>query len=46
MSSEPYYVDQVISQFTLYLLDDLTFYKTNKYTGDLMKFGKNRGCNF
>ena len=38
--SVPYYGDQVISEFTLYLLEDLTFYKTNKYTGGLMKFVK------
>ena len=46
MTSEPYFGDQVISNFTLSLLDDLSFYKTNKFTGGLMRFGKNRGCNF
>ena len=42
MTSELYFGDQVISEFTLYLLEDLNFYKTNKYTGGLMRFGKNR----
>ena len=46
MTAEPYFGDQVISEFTLYLLEDLEFYETNKYTGGLMKFGKNRGCSF
>ena len=46
MTSEPYFGDQVISEFTLLLLEDLGFYKTNKYTGGLMKFGKNQGCDF
>ena len=46
MTSQPYLADQVISEFTLYLLEDLRFYKTNKYTGGLMKFGKKRNCKF
>jgi len=38
--------DQAISEFTLILLDDMQFYQTNKYTGGLMKFGKNVNCSF
>ena len=38
--------DQVISEFTLILLEDTGFYKVNKFTGGLMRFGKNVGCNF
>ena len=46
MTSQPYLADQVISEFTLNLLEDLTFYQTNKHTSGLMKFGKNGGCKF
>ena len=46
MTSDPYFGDQVISEFTLFLLEDLGFYKTNKFTGGLMRFGKNRRCEF
>ena len=46
MTSEPYFGDQVISEFTLYLLEDLGFYATNKYTGGLMRFGKKQRCIF
>ncbi|MCF0117185.1 MAG: hypothetical protein HUJ61_03940, partial [Bacilli bacterium] len=46
MTSEPYFADQIISEFTLLLLEDLGFYKTDKYTGGLMRFGKNQGCDF
>jgi len=38
--------DQVISEFTLYLLEDTQFYKVNKFTGGLMRFGKHVGCSF
>ena len=46
MTSQPYFGDQVISEFTLLLLEDLGYYETKKYTGGLMKFGKKRGCEF
>lgn len=46
MTSEPYFGDQVISEFTLRLLDSLGYYTTNDYTGGLMKFGKGKGCEF
>ena len=46
MTSDLYFGDQVISEFTLLLLEGLGFYKTNLYTGGLMRFGKNRGCEF
>ena len=35
-----------ISEFTLSLLEDSGWYKANYYTGGLMRFGKNKGCNF
>ena len=46
MTSSPYTPDQVISEFTLSLLEDSNWYKPNYYTGGLMKFGKNKGCDF
>ena len=46
MTADIYYPDQFISEFTLYLLEDLGWYQINNYTGGLMKFGKNKGCNF
>ena len=38
--------EEVISEFTLALLEDLGFYKANYYTGGLMRYGKNKGCDF
>ena len=46
MNSEIYTPEQVISEFTLALLEDSGWYKVNYYTGGLMRFGKNKGCNF
>ena len=46
MTSEIYFQEQVISEFTLALLEDSGWYKVNYYTGGLMKFGKNKGCDF
>jgi len=46
MTSDIYYQDQVISEFTLAFLEESGWYKANYYTGGLMKFGKNKGCNF
>ena len=46
MTSSPYTPDQVISEFTLSLLEDSGWYKPNYYTGGLMRFGKNKGCDF
>ena len=46
MIGNEYNEEQVISEFTLALLEDLGFYKANYYTGGLMKFGKNKGCEF
>jgi hypothetical protein len=36
--------DIAISEITLALFEDSGWYKTNKYTGGLFKFGKNEGC--
>ena len=41
-----YTEEQVISEFTLALLEDTGFYKANYYTGGLMRYGKNKGCEF
>ena len=38
--------DQAISEFTLILLQETKFYRVNLYTGGLMRFGKNAGCDF
>jgi len=46
MTSEIYYPEQVISEFTIAVLEGLGWYKINNFTGGLMKFGKNKGCNF
>ena len=46
MISEIYTPEQVISEFTLALLEDSGWYKANYYTGGLMRFGKNQGCTF
>ena len=46
MTGEIYPEEQVISEFTLAVLEDLKFYKAKYYTGGLMKFGKNKGCEF
>ena len=46
MGGAIYREEQVISEFTLSLLEDLGFYKANYYTGGLMQFGKNKGCEF
>lgn len=46
MSSDFYYPEQVISEFTLMLLELLGWYDINHYTGGLMKYGKGLGCSF
>ena len=46
MNSMIYKEEQVISEFTLALLEDIGFYKANYYTGGLMRYGKNKGCKF
>ena len=38
--------EQVISEFTLALLEDTGYYKANYYTGGLMRYGKGKGCDF
>ena len=38
--------EQVISEFTLALLEDTGYYKANYYSGGLMRYGKNKGCEF
>jgi hypothetical protein len=46
MIAEIYYIEQAISEITLASLEDLGYYEVNYYTGGLMRFGKNKGCNF
>ena len=46
MNAEQYTPEVVISDFTLALLEDSGWYKVNYFTGGLMRFGKNKGCNF
>ena len=46
MNSDEYLLEQAISEFTLALLEDSGWYKANYYTGGLMRYGKNKGCNF
>ena len=41
-----YTEEQVISEITLALLEDTGYYKANYYTGGLMRYGKNKGCEF
>ena len=40
------YSDIVLSDISLALFEDTGFYKVNKYTGGLFRFGKNQGCSF
>ncbi|MBR3672722.1 MAG: hypothetical protein IKN65_00290, partial [Clostridia bacterium] len=46
MTSEMYQDELAISEFTLALLEDTNWFKANYYTGGLMRFGKNQGCDF
>ena len=46
MNGYSYTEEQVISEFTLAVLEDSGYYKPNYYTGGLMRFGKNKGCKF
>ena len=46
MNAVIYAEEQVISEFTLALLEDSGYYKANYYTGGLMRFGKHKGCDF
>ena len=46
MNGVVYPEEQVISEFTLALLEDLGYYKANYYTGGLMRYGKGKGCDF
>ena len=46
MNVELYTPEIVISDFTLALLEDSGWYEVNYFTGGLMRFGKNKGCNF
>ena len=46
MNSEVHTPEQAISGFTLALLEDSGWYKSNLYTGGLMRFGKHQGCAF
>ena len=40
------YEEHAISEITLSLMEDSGWYKANYFTGGLMRFGKNKGCDF
>jgi leishmanolysin len=40
------YDEAVLSEITLAFFEDSGWYKTNKYTGGLFRYGKNEGCGF
>ena len=46
MNGVSYKEEEVISEFTLALLEDSGYYKPNYYTGGLMRYGKGKGCDF
>ena len=46
MTSEQYEDEGALSEFTLALLEDSGWYQVNYYSGGLMRFGKNEGCDF
>ena len=46
MNRGSYTAEQVISEFTLALLESSGWYKVHYYTGGLMRFGKHKGCEF
>ena len=46
MGAVIYQEEMAVSEFTLALLEDSGWYKANYYTGGLMRFGKNKGCEF
>ena len=46
MNGIVYPEEQVLSEFTLAVLEDSGYYKANYYTGGLMQYGKNKGCDF
>ena len=47
MTEEEYPEEKAISNFTLFLLEELKFLRVKKhYTGGLMRFGKHKGCEF
>ena len=46
MGAVIYQEEMAISEITLALLEDSGWYRANYYTGGLMRFGKNKGCQF
>ena len=46
MGAVIYQEEMAVSELTLALLEDTGWYKANYYTGGLMRFGKNKGCDF
>ena len=46
MNGYSYTEEQVISEFTLAVLEDSGYYQANYYTGGLMRYGKHKGCAF
>ena len=46
MNGHIFPMEQVISEFTLAVLEDSGWYKVNYFTGGLMRFGKHQGCDY
>ena len=46
MNGYAYTEEMVVSEFTLAALEDSGYYKANYFTGGLMRYGKNKGCEF
>ena len=46
MNGVVYPEEQVISEFTLSVLEDSGYYKANYYTGGLMQYGENKVYDF
>ena len=46
MGAAIYQEEMAISEFTLAFLEDSGWYKPKYYTGELLRFGKNKGCDF
>ena len=46
MNGVVYPEEQVLSEFTLAVLEDTRFYEVKYYTGGLMQYGRNKGCDF
>ena len=46
MTKNNYQPEQILSEFTFAFLEDIGYYTVKYYTGGLMQFGRNKGCQF